>query len=168
MDVLLKKRSIFSQFWTSCAPSAVPFTLTPRIPEHEKSQWLLLVAWVINLHNSKYTVSMIKDEACRSSVNDLGTFFAVSFDATSQQAVVLLSLKQECPEAIFASVVLFNHFVREASSFFIPNENLLWLEARELLDSFINIATDEVSIASMQFGISFFNQSNPHFMWSLA
>jgi len=89
---------------------------------------------------------MIKDETCWSPIGYLGTFFAISFDAASQKAIVLLSLEQERPEAIFASVVLFNHFVREASSFFIPNKDLLWLEAGELLDTFVNVATDEVSI----------------------
>lgn len=97
-------------------------------------------------------------------IGNLGTFFAITFDAASQKAIVLLSLEQERPETVFASVVLVDHLVREASSLFIPDKHLLWLEASELLDTLVNIATDEVSIASMQFSISFLNQSNPHFM----
>jgi len=168
VDVLLEKRGVLSHLWTSRAPSAGPLTFTPRISEHKKSQWFLLVAWVLNLHNSKYAVSMVKDETRWMPVGNLGTFFTITFDAASQKAVVLPSLEQERPEAIFASVVLLDHFVREASSFFIPDKDLLWLEASKLLNTFVNIPTDEVSIASMQFSICFFNQSNPHFMWICA
>jgi len=92
---------------------------------------------------------MVKDQSRWMPVGHLGTFFAVTFDAAAQKAVILLSLKQERPEAVFASIVLLDHLVREASSFFITDKDLLWLEASELLDTFVNIATDEVSIASM-------------------
>jgi len=108
---------------------------------------------------------MIQNETSWSSIDNQLSFFAVTFNTASHQAIVILSIQKELPESIFTTIMLFNHFVWEASSLFISDQNLLRLETCQFLDAFVNISTYQISIASVHLSISFFDESDPHFVW---
>ena len=96
------------------------------------------------------------------------TFFTFASDGATHQAVFFSSLNQEFPKSFFASIVLSNKLVWEATSFFILKQNFLWQEPSEILDSFVNIARNQVAITSVHLCICFFNQCDPQLVRLLA
>lgn len=104
---------------------------------------------------------MVHDETTRFSFYQYFSFFAITFDTASHETIVLVSFLQELPEAFGTTIVLFNHFVWETLCLLISNKDLFRLEASQFLDTFIDIARDQVLVASMKLGISFFNECYP-------
>mgnify|MGYP007025670224 FL=1 len=61
---------------------------------------------------------MVHDQASWPIISQMLPFLALSFDAASHQAVVLVSLQQELPEAIFGSDLIFLNFLSIFFTFF--------------------------------------------------
>lgn len=83
---------------------------------------------------------MIEDEAGGLSLDKVLALLVVTFDAATEQAVVLSTVAEEAPEAVRASVMLLDHLVGEESAAFIPDQDLLWLEAGQLLNTLIDVS----------------------------
>lgn len=52
----------------------------------------------------------------------------------------------------------------EAACLLIPDQDLLGLEASQLLDAFVDVTANEVAIASVHLSVCLLNKCNPHFM----
>lgn len=110
---------------------------------------------------------MVEHETCGMAIEHQLTTLTVSFDAAAHNASVSESFHEIEPEPINCSfahlVVVFDHFVREHTAFFISDQDLFRLEASEFLNGLINISRNQISIASMQFCVCFFDQGYPKF-----
>lgn len=107
---------------------------------------------------------MIQYQPSWLAIDHLRTLLAIAFNTASHETVIILSIHEKLPKAIFASIMLFNHFVWETASLFISDKDLFWLEACEFLNAFVDVSTDEVSIAAVHLGVGFFDEGYPHFM----
>jgi hypothetical protein len=64
--------------------------------------------------------------------------------------------------------MLLNHFVREHSTRFISDQNLLWLETCKFLNAFIDIARNKILVATVHLCIGLLDQRYPDFIYRFA
>jgi hypothetical protein len=142
LDISHENIIVFLHFGTVSGPSSEPLRVTPRVSESQDFEWDLagFVEWIREFHDIVDTVGVIQDESSGSAINNESTFFAVTFDTATHKAVIRFSLEQEIPETCFSTVVLLDHLVREESSLFVSYQDLLGLEACELLDTLIDVS----------------------------
>ena len=72
--------------------------------------------------------------------------------------------REEIPEAFVTAIVLIDHFVREKSSLFVPDQDLFRHQTGEFLNTLINITRYEVLVASMELCVSLLDDWYPDLM----
>jgi hypothetical protein len=130
VDVGLKHTTVTFHFLTFHAPCTYKFRLTPWVPETEKSNScpFLLVIRILELHDILNSICMIHDKTRRRSINNLWARLTITFDTTTHQTSLILSIQNEAPESFGSTVVRLDHPTREDSSLTVLNYNLFWLE----------------------------------------
>jgi hypothetical protein len=142
LNVLLEDLSVLLHFCRFTRPCASPLRVTPRVSESKHFKWDLasFVKWILKFHDVIDSIGVIQDQASWGTIKDQLTLFAITLDTATQEAHVTLSLHEEIPEAFLASIVLFDHLVREKRCFLVSNQDLFRLESSEFLDTFIDVS----------------------------
>lgn len=151
-------------------PGELPFGLAPWVPEPQESNGLLstLIVSIGELYDVVDGVGVVQNETTRLTLNHQLSFLTISFDTASHEAIVVISLYQELPEALGTPVVLLDHLVWEHARGLILDKDLFGLHAGELLHALVDVARDQVLITTMKFSVCLFDQGNPKLVRVLA
>jgi hypothetical protein len=144
LDILLDAVLVLLHFLTVVRPGTIPLTFTPRVSQSHESEWLLSIILVLYLDNVTDAVGVVQNQTRWLSIDNKGSFFTVPLDAATHEAAIFISAVKELPETFFraksAAVVLDDHLVREHTCLLVSDEDLLWLHACQLLNTFVNIS----------------------------
>mmetsp|Transcript_30454 Transcript_30454/g.46650 ORF Transcript_30454/g.46650 Transcript_30454/m.46650 type:complete len:358 (-) Transcript_30454:613-1686(-) len=104
---------------------------------------------------------MVHDEPSGHTFDDQRSFLAVTLDAAAHEAVILLAVNKEVPEALLSSVVLLHHQTWENTGLFVTDYHLFGLEPSKLLDALVDVSRDQVLVATVHLGVRLLNESHP-------
>jgi hypothetical protein len=139
VDIVLQLIPVLGHFYTVTAPGSVPLGVSPWVSESHQSDWSSFL--IFQLKNIADSVGMVQDKPRWLTFQNMWSVLAISFDAAAHQTVVLSTLLEEGPEAIFSTIMLLDHLVWECSCFLVSDQDLLWLETSQLLNTFINVSS---------------------------